>query len=86
MGSSDFIKGLFTAVIAAVVVAIVSALHSVFAVPDFDILTVDWPLVLHTMLNAAILAAEGAFAGYIGKNLLSDENGAVLGRWGGDEQ
>lgn len=74
---NDFVKGAATAVIAGVVVA----LYGVVTTPTFDLFAVDWSGVLHLAINAA----AGAFVGYIGKNFISDKNGAVLGTFGGSQ-
>lgn len=85
LNSSDFIKGVTTAVLAGLVLAVGTVLHGVIIAPGFDIFSIDWSSVLHDMVNAAIVGAEGGFAGYIAKNFLSDENGAVLGAFGGNQ-
>jgi hypothetical protein len=72
LNSRDFVKGLATAVIAGVFIAVVG----VFSQPNFDLFTVDWVAVGHLAANAAV----SAFIGYIGKNLLSDSDGKFLGR------
>lgn len=80
---SDFIRGAFAAVAAGVVLSVGTVIHGVITTPGFDLLSIDWPVVLRDMVNIAVVGAEGAFTGYITKNLLTDENGAILGRWGG---
>lgn len=83
LGSSDFIKGAITAIAAGAVVAIGTLLHGVFGAPNFDVFSIDWVSLGHDMINATVIGAEGGFSGYIVKNFFSDQNGAVLGKWGG---
>ncbi|MBX4216138.1 hypothetical protein KW797_04285 [Candidatus Parcubacteria bacterium] len=83
LGQPDVIKGMVTAIIAGLLLAIGTVMHSVVTAPGFDIFAIDWAGLMREVINAAIIGAEGGFVGYIGKNFLSDENGAVLGRWGG---
>ena len=73
---NDLIKGLTTAVVAGVIFA----LAGIVGGANFNLFTADWTSILTTALNAAFAAGVG----YLGKNLLSDQNGAVLGRWGGN--
>jgi hypothetical protein len=75
LGSNDLVKGVATAVFAGIIVA----LYGVVTAPGFDFFAADWGSLSHLMINAA----AGAFVGYLGKNFLSDSNGAVLGIWGG---
>lgn len=70
----DISKGAVSAVVAAVLFAVVGA----FGEPNFSVFTADW-LAIGTM---ATNAAVAAFVGYLGKNLLTDENGKVFGKIG----
>lgn len=72
--SNDLIKGVMTAIFAAVVVAV----YGVVMTPGFDLFMTDWNGVLHLAINAAF----GGLVGYLGKNFLSDEQGKVFGRIG----
>lgn len=79
LNKGDFIRGLITAVFAGVAVAIGSVLNGVFTADGFDVFSVDWGMVGKNMVNAAVIGAQGGFAGYIAKNFLSDNKGALLG-------
>lgn len=83
LGSTDVVRGLATAVIAGLILGVGTVVHGMITAPGFDVLSVDWTALWHNLVNAALIGAEGGFVGYIGKNFLSDENGAVLGRFGG---
>ena len=67
LGTEDLLKGL--------AVAVLVALYKVFQTNGFHLEGIDWGMVLDYALTAA-----GA---YIAKNLITDENGAVLGKFGG---
>ena len=67
---SDFAKGAVSAVLAAVIFAVVGFLNQ----PGFDIFSADWNAILGNAVNAAI----AAFVGYLSKNLLSNDNGEVV--------
>lgn len=67
LNSNDFVKGAVTAVFTAVVAVVFSATQQY----GFDISNIDW----HAVINAAVYG----FIGYIGKNLATDSNGAILG-------
>lgn len=84
LGQADFIKGFAAAVLGGAVAGVATVLHATFTAAGFDLLSTDWAGLGHTMLNAAFIGAEGAFGGYILKNLFSDENGDVpaLGKYG----
>jgi hypothetical protein len=83
LGDADFIKGAFMAAIAGVVVSVGTVMHGVITEPGFNVFLIEWGGLLGTMINNAVIGAEAAFSSYIIKNLLSDQNGAILGRWGG---
>lgn len=74
LGTNDVVKGLVTAVFAAIVIAIAGIAQS----PNFDLFTADWSAIGHLALNVGF----SAFVGYLGKNFLSDQNGKVLGTLG----
>lgn len=81
--NSDWIRGLIVAGLAGFFISVASFAHSVVTAVGFDIFSLDWHEVIRNMVNMGIIGAEGGFAGYIGKNLLSNENGAFLGKVGG---
>ena len=62
---NDFIKGAVTAVF----VSVFAVLWGTAQQPNFNVLAIDWQVVL----NAAIYG----FLGYLSKNLISDDSGAV---------
>ncbi len=74
LGSNDFVKGLATALIAAVVVALAGIVQQ----PGFDIFAANWGGIGGQMLNIAIVT----FIAYMSKNFISDSQGKVLGRIG----
>lgn len=70
LNAKDFVRGAVVAVFAAVLSQLAGALN----LPGFDFVTFDW---------ASLLSVAGtAFVSYLTKNLLSDSNGAVLGKIG----
>lgn len=74
LGSADVYKGLVTALFVAVIVAFGGIVQQ----PGFDLFSMDWGSMLHTMVNTAFVT----FMAYLAKNLLSDQNGKVLGKIG----
>lgn len=74
LNASDLLKG----AVVAVLTALLTAVAAVVLAPNFDVLGVDWVSVLHNMLNIATIS----FVGYLVKNLISDNQGKVLGRIG----
>lgn len=74
LNSKDFAKGLITAIFSAVIIAI----YQIVTTVGFDLFSVDWNLILHTVINTGV----AAFLAYLSKNFLSDNEGKVLGRVG----
>lgn len=72
--SNDVVKGLVTAILAAVIMTI----WSVVSQNGFDAFATDWAEVTKSVINVSIVS----FFAYIIKNLLTDENGRVLGVFG----
>ncbi len=70
IGKSDFVKGLITAVLAAVFLSAGNMLQQ----PNFDFAAIDWQQILNV--------AGATFMAYISKNFLSDKEGKVLGKLG----
>ena len=64
---NDLAKGTIVAVGAALFTYLAGALNA----PGFDWASLDWQYVLKIAVTS--------FIGYVGKNLLSDESGKVLG-------
>lgn len=77
--SNDWVKGLITAVLGSVIVAVTTAFGAIVTQPGFDVFTVDWGDVLHNMINLMIVGGYAAITGYLGKNFLTDSKGDVLG-------
>lgn len=69
LGKSDFVKGLFLAILVAVLGAISNGLSGP---TGLEFLQIGWPTIAH----AAILA----FVSYLGKNLATASNGKIFGR------
>ena len=67
----DFAKGVFLAVLAAVITPVLAAANT----GDFNaLISLDWGKIGSTALTV--------FIAYLLKNLLSDSNGRILGRIG----
>lgn len=66
---SDFLKGLVTALFAAVFMTLAGFVQQ----PDFNLFTADWGAILGMAMNAGF----AALVGYLGKNLLTDSKGEV---------
>lgn len=67
----DVAKGLITAVLTGIVVAI----YQIVSAPDFDFFAVNLNILIHTSVNAG----GAALIGYLAKNLLTSSDGKVLG-------
>ena len=76
--SSDFAKGIVTAVYAGAALGVFAVLQGVFGAPGFDVFTLDWAAVGRNAINAAIVGAEAGFSGYMIKNFFSDRDGKAL--------
>lgn len=76
----DVFKGLISAVLGAVIVAIVGVLNSIFTAPNLDVFLVDWAGLGHNIVNVGVNAAAVAFWGYLAKNFLSNADGKFLGK------
>lgn len=72
LGSSDLFKGIITAILASLAVA----LTGIFQTPGFDLFMADWGSIGHNMLNVSVAAASG----YLLKNFFTDANGNFLGK------
>lgn len=66
----DIAKGL----VVAVIVVVLGALQQAFQTFGLDVMAFDWATIIDVAVKAAVA--------YIGKNLLSDESGKVLGSIG----
>ena len=69
----DLGRGAVTALLAGVVWSVAS----VFTQSGFDIFSADWK----TIINSALNAGMAAFVGYLSKNLLTDSEGKLLGKF-----
>lgn len=69
---NDFVKGAIVAGLAAFVWSV----GSVFNQAGFDVFSANWSSILSSAFNAAV----AALVGYLSKNLLTDENGKILGK------
>lgn len=67
------------AVAAPVAVALFAVLGAVINAPGFDVFTVAWGTLFHSLTNTLIVTSYGAGSGYILKNLLTDSNQNFLG-------
>lgn len=63
------------AALTAVTISVVAGLYSVVTNTGFNIFSTDWVMVTQNMINWAFVAAVVS----IGKDLLSDNQGNVLG-------
>jgi hypothetical protein len=71
LASNDFVKGLVTAILSAIIIA----LYNIIIVSNFDFFTVDWTVTLHAIVNAGGIT----FISYLAKNFLTDNNGKIAG-------
>ena len=69
---NDVVRGLITAIFTAVIVTLYGAVNQA----GFDIFTADWGVIASTALSAGF----SAFIGYLGKNVMTAENGKVFGK------
>lgn len=75
----DIGRGLFVAVLGPLFISILATLGSIILAPGFDVTLVDWSALGHSLLNISIVSAYGGFSGYISKQLLTDNQGNILG-------
>lgn len=75
----DIRRGLAVAVLGPLFVSVVAALGAIILEPGFDVLAVNWVALGHSLLNISIVSAYGGFSGYISKQLLTDNQGNILG-------
>lgn len=71
LGKSDVFKGAVTAVLAA----IITVLYGAVSQAGFDVFSADWGVILTNVIQGALTA----FIAYLGKNVLSDEDGDFMG-------
>lgn len=69
LNKGDFTRGLVVAVLAAVFTQLAAALNA----PGFELTSFDWAETLKIAFASAV--------GYISKNLLTDADGRILGRF-----
>lgn len=75
----DLWRGLIMAVAGPVMVAVFGVVGTLVSVPGFDVFSVDFGQLLKDLTNAMIIASYSAGAGYLLKNLLTDDNQHFLG-------
>ncbi len=75
----DIGRGLAVAVLGPLFISVVAALGSIILAPGFDVSLVNWSVLGHSLINISIVSAYGGFSGYISKQLLTDEQGNILG-------
>lgn len=63
------------AVLTAIVAAVLVAAASLVSTTGFDVFTAPWVMIFHNMVNIATIAGVTTLA----KNLLSNNNGSLLG-------
>lgn len=68
---NDLVKGAVTAVVAGFVFTLGGLLQTT----GFNLFSANWGEILTTAVNAGF----AALVGYLGKNLLTDDKGGVLG-------
>ncbi len=71
----DFAKGATMSVF----MALITALYAIIQTPGFNLFDINWAVALPSITNISFLA----FISYMAKNLVSDSNGAVFGKFGG---
>lgn len=74
----DWGRGFIVAVLSAVAVAIVGVLNKVIT-PDFDVFTLDYITLFKDLTNTFIISAYSSAAGYLLKNLLTDDSKKFMG-------
>ena len=77
MNASGLFKLNFQDLGKGLVMAVIAALLSYFSNPSLDLKAIDWNYIFHVALTSGLA--------YLGKNLISDQNGAVLGKFGGSK-
>jgi hypothetical protein len=79
LNGNDWLRGLIVAVIAPLVVSLTTVLGTIIQTPGFDVFSVDWMTLGHSLVNISIISAWAGFSGYIGKGLLTTDSGKALG-------
>lgn len=73
LNSGDLFRGVIVAFLGGAILPILAILQT----PGFDVTHASWSQVLVLALNGGL----ASFSGYITKNLLTAENGKVLGKF-----
>lgn len=76
--SGDLYRGLVTAVLGAVMVAVLGVFSRVIT-SDFDLFSLEYVALFKELVNQIIVAGYSAGSGYLLKNLLTDDNQNFLG-------
>ena len=74
----DVFRGLVMTVTGAVMVAVLGVFTRVIT-SDFDVFSLDYIALLKELTNVIIIAGYSSGAGYLLKNLLTDDNQNFLG-------
>lgn len=69
----DLLRALVVAILAGFALPVLAALQS----PGFDLATANWSLIISLGLNGGLAAG----AGYLTKNLFTDNAGKLLGKF-----
>lgn len=75
----DVGRGLLVAVLGPLFISILAALSSIILAPGFDVALVNWSGLFHDLINISIVSSYTGFAGYISKQLITDDQGNILG-------
>jgi len=75
----DLGRGLVVAVAAPLVTSVIGVLSTIVFSSGFDAFAVDWPALGKLLVNSSIVSAYGGFAGYITKQLITDNQGNIFG-------
>jgi hypothetical protein len=74
----DLWRGLVMAILAPVTIAILGVFGSVIT-SDFDVFSLDFIKLFKELTNVFIIASYSAGSTYLLKNLITDDNGDILG-------
>lgn len=75
----DIGRGAVVAIAAPLVTSIIGVLSAIILAPGFDFAVIDWASLGHMLVNTSIVSSYGGFIGYITKQLVTSEQGNILG-------
>lgn len=78
LNKGDWMRGLAVAVGGSIFVAVSAVIGTIINTPGFDVFSVDWVTLGHTIINLVIVSAYAGLAGYISKNLFTSDQGNLL--------